>query len=93
MRKAGMFAALMLAVFSLSSCFASRPVKPDTQIVRVPVVVPCVESMPIKPVFEVSLLKKTDELPRVTDAYMIERHQRIGYEAELEGLLVGCVRD
>lgn len=93
MRKAGMFAALLLALFTLSSCFASRPIKPDTQIVRVPVVVPCVESMPIKPVFEVSLLKKTDELPRVTDAYMIERRQRIAYEAGLEALVGGCVRD
>lgn len=93
MRKAGMFAVLMLAVFSLSSCFASRPVKPDTQIVRVPVVVPCVESMPVRPVFEVSLLKQTDDLPKITDAYMIERHQRIAYEAELEGVLSGCVHD
>jgi len=93
MRKAGMFAALLLALFALSSCFASRPVKPDAQIVRVPVVVPCVDAMPAKPVFEVSLIKATDDLPRVTDAYMIERHQRIAYEAELEGLLFGCVRD
>lgn len=91
MRNLARLSALVFTLFTLCAC-TTRPSKPEIDIVRVPVVVPCIETMPVKPVFEVSLLKPTDPLPVVTDAYMIDRRQRIGYEAELEGLLIGCLK-
>ncbi len=92
MRNVRVVAALMLTLFALCSC-SLRPVKPEVQIVKVPVAVKCIESAPVKPVFEVSLLRSDDDLDKAAKSYMIERHQRIAYEAELEALVSGCVKN
>lgn len=92
MRNVRVVAALTLTLFALCSC-SSRPAKPEVQIVKVPVAVKCIESAPVKPLFEVTLLRSEDDLDRAAKSYMIERRQRIAYEAELEALIVGCIDD
>ena len=91
MRNVRVVAALMLTLFALCSC-CSRPVKPEVQIVKVPVAVKCIESAPVKPVFELTLLRSDDDIDKAAKSYMIERRQRIAYEAELEALVGGCVK-
>ena len=92
MRKVSLLAILMLVVFTLCAC-GSCPTKTELVYVDVPVSVPCVKQVPEKPLFAVSLVKSTDDLPTLVDAYMVERHQRIAYEAKLEAVITGCVSD
>lgn len=84
----------MLVLFTLCAC-SSRPTQPYvpvTQIVRVPVVVPCISELPVKPKFAVSEITEAYDLAAITDAYMVERHQRIIYEAQLLAASAGCVK-
>lgn len=91
MRKVMLLAAPMLAVFTLCAC-SSFPAVPEPVIVRVPVSVPCVKALPSKPAYAVSLIKPTDDLATITDAYMVDRHQRIIYITQLEAATAGCLK-
>ena len=91
MRKVAVVAALLLTVFTLCAC-SLRPVIREPVIVKIPVPVKCVKQFPVRPVFAVSLIKATDDLATVTDAYMVDRHQRIIYEAQLEAATAGCIK-
>ncbi|HWV16503.1 MAG TPA: hypothetical protein VN030_13805 [Cellvibrio sp.] len=91
MRKVTLLAASLVAVFTLCAC-AALPKVQEPVIVKVPVYVPCINQLPNKPVFAVSLIKQTDDLATITDAYMVERHQRIIYEAQLEAATAGCLK-
>lgn len=66
--------------------YVDRPIYVD----RV-VPVPCVDTMPEQPTFAVTLLKRSDNADTVTKAYMVERRQRMSYEARLEAVLLACM--
>lgn len=83
-------AVLSLVVFALCAC-SSHPPKVETVYVNIPVPVKCVNEVPKAPVFEVDKLKPTDTLEQITDAYMVDRHQRRIYIGQLQAVMVGCV--
>lgn len=91
MRKVTLLAASMLAAFTLCAC-TTCPAVPEPTIVKVPVTVPCIKQIPSKPVFAVSLIKPMDDLATITDAYMVDRHQRIIYITQLEAATAGCLK-
>lgn len=80
---------LSLVVFALCAC-SSVP-RVEVEYVKVPVPVKCIREVPKAPVFEVDKLKATDSLEQITDAYMVDRHQRRIYIGQLEAAMVGCV--
>lgn len=90
MRKVARLAVLALAVFTLCAC-SSVPPRIETKIVKVPVPVKCVREIPKAPVFEVDKLKPADTLEQITDAYMVDRHQRRIYIGQLQAVMSGCV--
>lgn len=91
MRKLANKAALVMALFTLCAC-SSVPPRTETVHVNVPVPVKCVKEIPKAPVFEVDKLKTTDSLEQITDAYMVDRHQRRIYIGQLQAVMVGCVK-
>lgn len=80
---------LLLLLLAVTGCskVIYKPVE-----VEVIVPVPCVDTVPTKPVWETSRLNKNSSLNDAANAYMIERRQRIGYEAELEALVNSCAQ-
>lgn len=82
--------ALTLALFTLCAC-SSVPPRIETVYVKVPVPVKCVKEIPKAPVFEVDKLKPADTLEQITDAYMVDRHQRIIFIGQLQAAMAGCV--
>jgi len=90
MRILARVAALTLVLFTLCAC-SSVPPRIETKIVNVPVPVKCVKEIPKAPVFEVDKLKPTDSLEVITDAYMVDRHQRIIFIGQLQAAMAGCV--
>lgn len=89
MRKVARLAVLALVLFALCAC-SSAPPRIETKIVKVPVPVKCVKEIPKAPVFEVDKLKPTDTLEQITDAYMVDRHQRRIYIGQLQAVMSGC---
>lgn len=83
-------AVLALVLFTLCAC-SSVPPRIETVYVKVPVPVKCVKEIPKGPVFEVDKLKPTDTLEQITDAYMVDRHQRIIFIGQLQAAMAGCV--
>jgi hypothetical protein len=76
---------IALLVIPLSGCFAT------VKTVDRPVPVPCIAERPVKPNFVTD-----DELKAMTDyqltlALYRDRVQRLGYEAEIEAVLLGCL--
>ena len=53
--------------------------------------VPCDVAIPDRPHFAVEMVKEGDSLPYIADSYLIERHQRIGYEKQLIAALTACL--
>lgn len=84
-------AALIMVLFTLCAC-SSLPPKVETVYVDKPVPVKCIKEIPKAPVFEVDKLKPTDDIEVITDAYMVDRHQRKIYEAQLNAAMAGCVK-
>lgn len=91
MRTLCTFSVVCLVLFALCAC-SSVPPKIETVYVKVPVPVSCVKEMPTKPTFVVDQVRGDESLGEITDAYMVDRHQRIIYETRLEALLVGCTK-
>lgn len=76
----------LLLTIPLSGCFAT------VKTVDRPVPVPCIAERPTKPSFVTD-----DELKAMTDyqltlALYRDRVQRLGYENEIEAVLVGCLK-
>jgi ABC-type uncharacterized transport system auxiliary subunit len=90
MRNVARLAVLTMAVFTLCAC-SSLPPKIETVYLKVPVPVKCIKEIPKAPVFEVDKLKPADSLELITDAYMVDRHQRIIYIGQLQAVMAGCV--
>ncbi len=86
------FSMVCLVLFALCAC-SSAPAKVETVYVNVPVPVPCVkkENVPHKPLFAVDQVRGDESLPEITDAYMVDRHQRRIYITQLEAVLSGCI--
>jgi len=89
--------AAILAVAILVSCAgcASTPrldVQPTAQIVKVPVITPCIDKVPVAPTFmtDAELLDGSDY--QVVLNLRIDRDQRRKYEAETQALLAACVK-
>lgn len=85
-----MSALLALVLFTVCAC-SSVPPKVETVEVKVLVPVKCIKEMPKAPVFEVDKLKPTDSAEVITDAYMVDRHQRRIYIGQLQAVMAGCV--
>jgi hypothetical protein len=88
--------ALLLAalVCSCAGC-ATAPglnVQPTAQIVKVPVITPCIDKLPAAPTFmtDAELLDGSDY--QVVLNLRIDRDQRRKYEAETQALLAACVK-
>ena len=82
---------LSTIVLLLTACPA-KFVKPQIIEVSIPVSVPCFETMPTKPKFITN-----DELLAMNGGNFVyalgaDRLARMSYEAELEALLIGCVK-
>jgi hypothetical protein len=92
MRKVAFLAMLSSVLFTLYACSSASP-KIETVYVKVPVPVPCIkkERVPNKPLFAVDQVRGDESLEEITDAYMVDRHQRRIYERQLEALLAGCI--
>jgi hypothetical protein len=86
------FTAVCLVLFALCACSSASP-KVETVYVKLPIPVPCVnkERMPNKPLFAVDQVRGDESLDEITDAYMVDRHQRRIYIKQLESLLAGCI--
>lgn len=80
---------LFLLTIFLTSC-AITPKPPQVVEVKIPVIVKCIENLPVKPAF-----KKDAELLLLNNAQFvtalhIDRLQRDAYIAELEAVIEGC---
>jgi hypothetical protein len=78
-------------MLALTACAASPKVEQEPTRVEIPVIVPCVKNVPIKPEwsFEVGASKNSPLAVQV-DALLDEREQRAEYEAGLEAVITGC---
>lgn len=75
----------------LLGCESSPRVIEKPVYVDVPVVKPCVRSIPAEPEYETSRLTAADDTDTVATAYMVEREQRKIYIKQLQSKLAGCV--
>lgn len=71
------------ALASLSGCATTEPVT-----VRVPVPVPCVDRMPVKPE---QCAARDDSRAEWLRCALVERERLLGYAGELEAVLEACV--
>jgi hypothetical protein len=80
-----------LPILLLSGCWLQQPfVKPEIIEVQVPIIVPCISTLPTKPEFITN-----EQLLEMQDGNFVyslyaDRLKRIGYIRELESLLIGC---
>lgn len=84
---------LAVAALVLTACGTTpteSPANVRTVTVQVPVAIPCVPSVPTKPVFAVDQLPIGSPIDAQMRALRAERKQRIGYESELETSLKNC---
>ena len=90
--RAGQIVSALVACLLLLSACATREKIVDRYVyVDRPVPVPCDVTIPSAPKFAVDMVKKGDSLAYISDAYMIDRRQRIGYEKQLESALTACL--
>jgi hypothetical protein len=81
----------LLPIILLTGCAFTTPfVKPEIIEVQVPIAVPCFSEMPTKPEFVTN--EQLLELKEGNFVYSLyaDRLKRIGYERELESILIGC---
>jgi len=81
-------ALLILALLSLSGC-CNDQVR-EVKEIKVPVILPCVESLPEKPSFPLQEAKVDEDLFTLAKKSLAEIEIRKGYEAELEASLFAC---
>lgn len=77
--------AILLLVL-LSGCATNETIRE----VNVPVVIPCVESMPSKPSYPLQEASPGEDQFTLTKKALAEIELRKGYEGVLEALLVAC---
>lgn len=81
---------ILVGIFLLAGCGVTP--RPDLVYVevKVPVPVPCKTAEVSKPAFAVDQLKIGAPIDQQMRALRAERHQRIGYEKELEAAVYAC---
>lgn len=72
----------------LAGC-ASEPMRQVVEV-KVPVIVPCLGEVPTVPVWKFDTIKTDADLFVKVDGLLIEREQRIKYEALLSAAMAGC---
>jgi len=81
----------VIFIMLLTGCSSNPPAMDSkTQIVKVPVPVPCKINAPAKPVALVKNLKKEDPLDTKVAAVAAENERRKAYEKELEAAIKEC---
>lgn len=71
----------------LSACCTPRIVIKE---VNVPIITPCIESSPTKPVFPLQEASPEEDLFSLTKKSLAEIELRKGYEGELESAIIAC---
>lgn len=77
-------------VFALAGCAARQEAEPRTVRVDVPVAVPCRVPPVEVPAWATAGLRKGDDIQTKVRAFLAERLQRIGYEAQLLAANQAC---
>lgn len=79
----------MCAVWFLAGC-ATDQHKPQLGEFKLPVSVPCVESVPVKPAFKTDEELKAMDDYRLSNTLLFERVTGQIYMGELEAVVAGC---
>ncbi|MBG6242955.1 MAG: hypothetical protein EKE20_14555 [Candidatus Symbiopectobacterium sp. Dall1.0] len=82
--------AILVGVLALVGCGETPRPDPVYVEVKVPVPVPCKTAEVSKPAFAIDQLKIGTPIDQQMRALRAERHQRIGYEKELEAAIYAC---
>lgn len=72
----------------LAGC-ASEPMRQVIEV-KVPVTIPCLGEVPTEPLWYFDTVKLEADLFAKVDGLLIEREQRIKFEAELTAAIAGC---
>lgn len=81
---------ILVGIFLLAGCGETPRPDPVYVEVKIPVPVPCKTVEVSKPAFAVDQLKIGTPIDQQMRALRAERHQRIGYEQELEAAINAC---
>ena len=74
----------------LVACGETMPIKVNTQIVEIPIGIPCKEELPIEPNFCFKDLDKSVEIDSKVNCLLSDRLLSKGYELELVEKLKAC---
>lgn len=81
---------LYLFPILLTGCGETMPIKVNTQIVEIPIGVPCKEELPNEPTFCFKDLDKSAEIDNKVNCLLADRLLSKGYELELVEKLKAC---
>ncbi|KGA26218.1 hypothetical protein [Pectobacterium odoriferum] len=82
---------IIVGIMALAGCSKTTQPDPVYVEVKVPVPVPCKTAELSKPAFAVNQLPIGASIDQQMRALRAERHQRIGYEKELEAAIYACL--
>lgn len=80
------------AMALLIPCMVGCATTPVPMVVHVPVVAPCIESMPFRPQFPADALTDNDDIFVIGQTLMADIETRKGYELTLEIALSACLK-
>ena len=84
---------MLLLPLSLIACATTDPtISVETQIVKVPVAVPCKAAIPVVPTFSFDTIDPAQDIFEKTKILLSDRKLHLGYEAELLAALNSCVK-
>jgi hypothetical protein len=84
---------LILLLFALSGCATPEPgIKIETQIVKVPIAVPCKATIPSKPEFNFDKLTIDEDIFVKIRSLLADRLLYRGHETELLAALNSCIK-
>lgn len=77
----------LLLLLLVAGCATQRP---PPEIVKVPVSIPCVKSVPVRPVYAVRSLLTDATDGAIVLALALDLPLHLKYEGELEAIIEGC---
>lgn len=84
-----------LILLLLTGCATTTPpaIKIETQLVNVPIPIPCKATVPEKPKFSFDTLTPQDKLFKKAQTILSDRQLHLGYEGELLVALKSCINN
>lgn len=82
---------IISAILLLAACRNAPEIIEKPVFVHVPVTTYCVDAVPDEPAYETAKITMASPLHVVSDAYQVERYQRIIYIKQLRALMAGCI--